>query len=390
MQTVTVAQPSPIRLALAGLLSLAVAMGFGRFAYTPILPAMVTGLHLSRAQAGGLASANFAGYLTGALVGALPLKGSPRVWMIGGLAASVASTLAMGLTDSLVVLTVLRFVGGLASAAVLVFASTLVLTALARHRRPGLAAVHFAGVGAGVAASGALVSALEAMGVGWAGLWLWVGGLGAAVAAVAVFLLPPSDLEVPSPAAVSGTSSARPAPGFIKLVGAYGLLGFGYVITATFLMVIVRASPQARAVEPIVWVVVGLAAMPSIWPWSRLGERIGLSRAYALACVVEAGGVAVSVLWPTVPGVLLAALALGGTYMAITALGLAMARALAPDRASRALAIVTAAFALGQIAGPLVAGAMAERTGSFTAPSLLAAAALVIAAVLAGLMPGRH
>ena len=126
----TPAAPSPLRLAFAGSLSMAVAMGFGRFAYTPILPAMVAGLHLSKAQAGWLASANFAGYLLGALAGALPLKGSPRRWLLGGLLASVLSTLGMGLTSDLWLQAGLRFVSGLASAAVLVFASTLVLAAV--------------------------------------------------------------------------------------------------------------------------------------------------------------------------------------------------------------------------------------------------------------------
>jgi len=370
---------------------MAAAMGFGRFAYTPILPAMVAGLHLSKAQAGWIASANFAGYLLGALIGALPLRGSPRAWMLSSLAVSVASTLAMGLTPDLYLLAALRFVGGLASAGVLVFASTLVLAALAQSGKAHLAAVHFAGVGAGVAISGGLVSALEAMGVGWAGLWLAVGGLGAVLAVLAALLLPGQQ-----PATVPAAASAAPAKtpahkaDFAKLVLAYGLMGFGYVVTATFLMVIVRGSPAAKAVEPIVWVVVGLAAIPSILPWTRLGRRIGMARAFAICCLIEAAGVAISVLWPTVPGALIAALALGGTYMALTALGLALARELRSDRVSQALAGVTAAFALGQMLGPIAAGILAERTGGFTIPSLVAAAALVMSAILAAMMQRRH
>jgi MFS family permease len=382
-----------LRVALAGCLSLAVAMGFGRFVYTPILPAMVAGLHLSRSQAGWIACANFAGYLVGALAGAFPLKGSPRAWVIGSLAASVATTIGMGLTSNLFALGALRFVGGLASAGVLVFSSTLVLGALARAGRAGLSAMHFGGVGLGMAISGALVSVLEAHGAGWAGLWLWVGALGAAMAVLALALLPREAPDAPAPAATAEAAPSEGAgtpPGFVKLILAYGLFGFGYVVTATFLMVIVRGSPQARAVEPIVWVVVGLAALPSIWPWMRFGRRIGLHHAFALACLVEAAGVAISVLWPTVPGALIAALALGGTYMAITAMGLALARDLSPNQVSRGLAMVTAGFALGQMAGPLAAGVLAERTGSFTLPSLLAAGALVAAAGLAALMPRRH
>jgi MFS family permease len=373
---------SPLRLAFAGLLSLAVAMGFGRFAYTPILPAMVAGLHLTKAQSGWLASANFAGYLIGALAGAFPLKGSPRAWMLGGLGLSVATTLGMGLTSDLWLLAALRFAGGLASAAVLIFASTLVLAELARSGRASLSALHFGGVGAGVAISGALVSAMEASGAGWAGLWLGVGALGAVMALAAALLLPapqpePEPEPAPPPAPAPLETGGGLPRGLPLLALAYGLFGFGYVVTATFLMVIVRASPEAKAVEPVVWVVVGLAALPSVWAWNRFSRRIGLTVTFALACLVEAVGVAVSVLWPTVPGALLAATALGGTYMAVTALGLALARALAPGQASRALSGVTAAFALGQMIGPIAAGALAERTGGFTLPSLAAAGGLV-------------
>src|SRR5689334_8841451 len=117
----------PLRLASGGLVALAAAMGIGRFIYTPILPLMVEELGLSQGQAGLIASANFAGYLAGALAAALPsLPGSRRAWFLGALAASAATTAAMAFGDGLAPFIVLRFVGGAASAFVLVLSSTLV------------------------------------------------------------------------------------------------------------------------------------------------------------------------------------------------------------------------------------------------------------------------
>src|SRR4051794_30755651 len=103
-------------------------MGVGRFVYTPILPFMVADLHLSGSLAGFVASANFLGYLVGAIVAGLPsLPGSRRGLMLAALLASVASTALMGASSTISVWIALRFVGGVASAFVLVLSSTLVL-----------------------------------------------------------------------------------------------------------------------------------------------------------------------------------------------------------------------------------------------------------------------
>ena len=173
----------------------------------------------------------------------------------------------------------------------------------------------------------------------------------------------------------------------LKLLSlAYGLFGFGYVITATFIIVIVRDSPAAAPLEPIFWLVPGLAAIPSVAVWVAVGRRLGVVRAFAVASVVEAVGVFASVAWPTVAGLFLAAALLGGTFMGLTGLGLIAARNLVPDDPRRPMAIVTAAFGLGQIVGPLMAGYGFDIMGSFLLPSLLAFAGLLVSAGLAVLV----
>ena len=117
--------------ALGGLLSLAAAMGIGRIVYTPILPYMADGLNLPAYQAGLIASANFFGYLAGALAGAAKsLPGKPRHWFLGGLLASAATSIAMALTTDLTAFLLIRFLSGVASAFVLVFSTTLILARL--------------------------------------------------------------------------------------------------------------------------------------------------------------------------------------------------------------------------------------------------------------------
>jgi predicted MFS family arabinose efflux permease len=145
----------------------------------------------------------------------------------------------------------------------------------------------------------------------------------------------------------------------------------------------VRETAEIRPLEPWIWVLFGFAAVPSVPVWQRLGRRIGLAGAYALACLVEAVGVAASVEWTTIAGVCLSAVLLGGTFMGLTALGLMRARAASGDRPQRAIALATASFGAGQMVGPTLAGVLSEYSGSLRGASLSAAAALVLAAAIA-------
>ncbi len=361
----------------AGMLALASSLGIGRFVYTPILPSMAASLGLSASGAGLIASANFAGYLAGAIVAALPrLHGGRRAWFVGGLLVGAVTTMAMGLASGLPLFLILRFLGGASSAFVLVLATAAVLDVLAAARRTGLRWVHYAGVGVGIAVSAVAVSALEAAGASWRALWLAAGAI------AAVMLVPPAlTLRWRAPPARVGARVPL-GRGLIPLTICHGLFGFGYVITATFLIAIVRTSPSGRSIEPLIWLVVGLSAAPSLLPWDWVAERLGSRRAYAAACVLQAASVLAAGGWPTPAGLLIAAFLLGGTIMGLTGLGFAAARELGVEGQERRFAVITVGFGLGQVIGPVVGGAVSDWTGGFWAPSVLAAAALLIAAAL--------
>jgi predicted MFS family arabinose efflux permease len=360
---------------------MAAALGIGRFVYTPILPPMLDDLSWSPVDAGLVASANFFGYLTGAVIAGWPLfTGQTRRWLLTALAVSAATTAGMGLVRDLYAFMAVRFVGGLASAFVIVCASTLVLEGLAAARRGGLMAVHFAGVGIGIFISAGAVAATTANGGGWQLLWVVSGVLAALAGLWASILIGPSAGDASRRAPIL-TDEAKSLPG--RMIAAYSLFGFGYVITATFLVTIVRQSPGIRPLEPWIWMLFGLAAVPSVSLWQYLGNRLGLTGAYALACAVEAIGIVASVDAETAPGVCAAAVLLGGTFMGLTALGLMSARALAGGHSQRVISLMTVGFSAGQMVGPSVAGVLAASTGSLRSASGLAASALVLAAVLA-------
>lgn len=372
---------SPLRLALAGMVALAVAMGIGRFVYTPILPGMMEELHLTPADAGWIASANYLGYLIGALAAAGNwAHGRERMLMFASLAASAVLAGLMGLNETIAAFLLIRFLAGLASAFVMVFMASIVFGHLAAAGRSDLQALHFGGVGLGIAGSSTLLAVLVTEHAGWAAGWLWSGAI-SAVGLVVVALL------AGSATTASGVASREPAlpkdRSLAKMILAYGLFGFGYVVTATFLVAIVRQGGGGRVFEATVWMVAGLAGFPSIWFWQKLVGRIGLYAAYAVSCLVEVVGVVASVAVTGSVGPLLAGVLLGGTFIAITALGLQAARQLAPRAPRRIFAVMTAAFGLGQIVGPIAAGLLAKASGNYVLASVMAAIALLASGVIA-------
>ncbi|GAC1330152.1 MAG: YbfB/YjiJ family MFS transporter [Beijerinckiaceae bacterium] len=358
---------------------LAAVMGIGRFVYTPLLPHMAEAVPLTPSAAGWIASANYLGYLAGALAAtALPAPAAPRRVIAFGLILSAVTTGLMAAASSLVAFATLRFLGGIASALVLLYMAPIIFARLAEVGGERYVALLFGGVGVGIAVSALLVSSLSAAGFSWRTLWLASG----VVTALALFALPniPSGRGAPASSGAGGLVWSRR---LAALAVSYTLFGFGYVITATFLVVIVRESSVLRPLEPLIWALVGLAGIPSVWAWNGLAGRIGIFRAYAVACLAEAVGVTASVVSTNLAAPILAAVLLGGTFMALTALGLAGARRIPGSNPARVLALLTAGFGFGQIVGPLLAGYLREAAGTYLVPSLAAAAALSAAAALA-------
>lgn len=370
-----------LRYAFAGALAMAIGMGIGRFAYTPILPGMMEGLGLTASDAGLIASANYVGYLIGAiLAGGGWGQGRERSMAYLGTGGTAVLTAAMGFTDAIPAFLLIRFLAGVASAFMMIFLSTIIFNQLARTQQPGLQSLHFGGVGLGITVSAVLTAAVFLLGLDWQMNWFAAAGVSAIAFIGVVCLMGVDDYAPPSqahrePPLVWNASLA-------KISLAYAIFGAGYIVTATFLIAIVRQSEGGFVVESGVWLAAGLAGAPSVWLWSLVARRLGLAMAFGIGCMVEAVGVVASVSIGGYGAQILAGALLGGTFIAVTAIGLQIGRAVADEAPRRALAIMTAAFGVGQITGPLLAGIAADLTGSFFAPSIGAAVALMIAGLV--------
>lgn len=406
--TVPAAPLRPFAIVCAGLVALAVAMGIGRFAFTPILPMMLAERSVDLAGASLLASANYLGYL----VGALACTFQPWLWRrFGrtgtidgpalvrlGLVATVLLTLGMALHAPLA-WAWLRFAAGVASAVVFLYTSGWCLEQLARRQVPAMGALIYVGPGGGIVVSGLAASGLVALEASATTAWLAFGVLAALLTAA---IWPVFAHRPPlGGAAAAGGAAAGAAPlaagsggGMALLAVAYGLAGIGYIITATFLPVIARQALPGSAWLDLFWPLFGLGVMFGAFLASRIRGAGDLRLRLAACYLVQAMGVAASLVSPTLAGFAIGSLLLGLPFTAITFFAMQEVRRVRPLQATSFMGLLTAMYGLGQIAGPPLAAWLVARSASaaagFQLSLWIATGLLLLGAGLYGVLARRY
>mgnify|MGYP002401493822 CR=1 FL=1 len=359
---------------IAAAVALAVAMGVGRFVYTPLLVVMLKEGSLSRAFAGVLAAANLAGYLLGALMAMHSLASRHRTTLVRvGSVVVVVMTAMMALPSS--VWLPARFITGVASGLVFVLTVSLVLDLAARVQSKYGIATAFSGVGIGIAAAGVLALPFQSLG-GARAAWLGLAGISAIALSATLAFLPPSCSGSQRTNDKQQTSDG-PLFGWLALL--YGVEGAAYIIPATFLVAMVAETAAIARLGAIMWILVGLVAAPSTLWWNAASKRWGNSAALVVACTVQIASMLAPFVLPGGPGALALAVGLGGTFIGIASLAMALARSLRPKKATAAIGLLTALYGVGQIAGPLVATRVVLDTGSYRFALFIAAIALALA-----------
>ncbi|MEO7116793.1 MAG: YbfB/YjiJ family MFS transporter, partial [Caldimonas sp.] len=365
---------APALLALAGLLSVAAAIGIGRFSFTPVLPLMVREGLLDVAQGGWLAAANYAGYLVGALTAArVPLRAGALAVL--ALVATAALTAAMAWPLPAIWIP-LRFLAGAASAWAFVATSIWCLGALVDRGASRLSGRVYAGVGCGIALTGLYCLFATAAGSRSPSLWLQLGGLVLLLALPVFWVVAQLPLASLEPVPHLDTSpESYDGRGITGLVICYGAMGFGYIQPATFLPVLARSVIDDPRVFGLAWPVFGATAALSTLLVARLLHGAGRLKTWAVSQLLMSVGVLLPALWTSVWTIGASALLVGGTFMVITLAGVLEMRARAPANSARVVGRITAAFALGQIAGPVVS-ALSLRVGPKGLAFALAAGAI--------------
>lgn len=372
--------PPATRLLVGGFLTLVLVMGIGRFYYTPLLPLMQRDFGFGAATAGLIGSANFAGYLAGSIGASFVPGGAVRLWVFRiALAASAATTFAMGLAETLPLWLGLRFLAGVATAFAMIAAAAMIAEALARIEEPGLVGWVFGGVGAGIAASAIFVNFAQVY-LGSSALWIAAG--------LACFLMLPvivaeiGDRRLPPRLWRSAwvRRTPRPLP-FAPLLVGYTCEGLGFSVFSVFIVAIVKSRPGLEHLGDWVWVMVGLAGLPSCLFWAWTAERIGFANALLAAFLAQIVGILLPALSGAGWAALVAAVLFGGTFLGITVLTLPLGR---HGFGGRGFAVLTIGFGFGQMVGPLAAGAYVAGPADWNAALIASAAVVALGAAALG------
>jgi len=373
---------SPTVVALTGLTAVALPMGIGRFAFTPLLPMMHVDAGLSIAAGGWLAAANYLGTLLGALL-ALSIRISAPTAIRAGLVTIGAATLLMGTAHNTPAWVVLRLLAGLAVGWVLPIASAWALERLSPLRRPMLNATLFAGYGVGIAGAGLVCLGLMSAQASSAQAWVALGALSMLVTVAIWPLLGAGDDEGPSASSAKSGPPPRPTHRWdadtTRLVVCYGVFGFGYIIPATFLPVMARRAIQDPAVFGLSWPLFGAAASASTFLTAHLARSLGNRRLWSLGHLVMAVGVVLPALRGGIVPIMISALLVGATFTVITMAGFQEGRELG---GVRTIAAMASAFSVGQTAGPLLVSGLVRADGGFSEALVIASALLILSALV--------
>lgn len=385
-QLASTQEPADVRAALVLALVPVIVLGFARFAYGSVLPAMRAELTWDYRDAAWPAITNGVGYLIGALTGGrVAARLGPARATIASLLATCTAILVTGLVTHREIISLLRFITGCTGA--WAYVGGAVLSTALRERGVRMAMIWYpAGTGIGIAMSAIIGIWVADRTRYWDETWLALGVLGF-VSAVLI-IRAATQLEGLAP------NRASSALGGFALVGwripvAYGLFGAGYICVATFgTSHLVDEGLTATAVQ-LFWVIAGIVIAGSGPLWASYFDRApgGRPLGAPIACCAIAAAfflAPASILTTCIAGLFLGA----GLLNTTAGISTIIHRDLQPADWGRAFAAITAAFAVGQMIGPVSALATPDRAAS-AYPVLIASTILLSLGAVVALLPNR-
>ncbi|MDX7997746.1 YbfB/YjiJ family MFS transporter [Xenorhabdus sp. Reich] len=366
------------QIALSGFFALVVAMGIGRFTFTPQVPLMIAESQITLTGAGIVAAFNYLGYLAGSYDAMRSQRFVEyRLW--SGLWGAVVITLLSALLDGPILHSIARFFIGWASGWTLVLVAAWTNDELGKLNRPGLSAAVFSGTGIGIFISGILAIGIQSWQMSAASAWLLYGVL-ALIFSIYVSRHFPRSGELHRPQTVIQKLTLTPE--IKRLVWSYSLAGFGYILPATFLSQMAAERFPDSLFAQFVWPIFGVASVIGIMLGILMRNVSTPKIRLAITLWLQALGILVSEMLSGISGLMIGALLVGGGFMCAVQLALQYGRELAPNHARYMAGLLTTGYALGQLVGPMLSAISTSLTGRLELALYIAFIGLVIAGLL--------
>ena len=376
-----------------GLVTTVTAHGFGRMAYTILLPAMKDGLNFDYVQLGLLGTGNFIGYLSMALIGGfLAAKFGTRIVITFALVLMGITMILTGLAQSFSFAFAMRLLTGIGNGAAFVPAMALGSAWFSIKKRGFATGIVSGGIGLGTFLSGIIVPfILTSHGAdGWRYSWYILGTV-VIFTAIIIFLFlrnHPEDkglLPVGEKEPVKNQSSNNKASSLdwskvyrMKALWYLGIVyffyGLSYIIYIVFFAAyLVKEMGYTQAWAGGLWAAVGGLSIFCGVIWGGISDKIGRDKGAAMAYLVLGLSYIIYALLKFEAGFYLSAILFGLSAWSIPTIMAATAGDLVGPRLSpAALGFVTLFFGIGQSIGPALGGYLADASGSFMLPFLVA------------------
>ena len=368
-----------LKISLAGICSTLIAIGFGRFIYTPILPNMQDDLNLSSTTMGIISSYNYFGYLIGSIIPIIWKFSDFRNMIIFSSIFSVITIYLMGFTADIKFFIILRFLCGISSAFGFVFTISFMFNFFKDFENKTLQLYHFCGIGLGIVIGTVTVWIISMAGLFWNHQWLIVGFIGILLC-IPIIIFIPKQLDL-----VTETRSqikSKVKTDFITISFGYFFFGVGYIIFGTFISAIARDSFEIPSYQYLSWIIVGFFAIPSVLFWDWISKKISIDFLLFLSCSTVTLGVSFLLFNDNLNYFLISCLLYGLGVPGSVALVLVEGKKRFIGNVNISVAIMTSAFSVGQILGPYISGILIDLENEYKSSIFVAIVCLVLSSIL--------
>ncbi|BAN27657.1 YbfB/YjiJ family MFS transporter [Caballeronia insecticola] len=368
---------------LAGASASLVGIGLARFAYTPLLPAIIGAHWFPASTAAYLGAANLGGYLAGALTGGVLARHFRAATILRAMMLlATLAFVACALPVSFLWFFVWRFLSGISGGALMVLAAPTIIAHVAPSRRGFASGAIFTGIGLGIAASGTIVPLLLRQGL--TQTWIGLAAVSLVLTGVAWNGWPSQDAPAPAHAGAHAHAKAPTPPALHALFAEYALNAAGLVPHMIFLVdFVARGLGKGVDAGAEYWVLYGLGAIAGPLLSGHLADRAGFGPALRVAYLLQLAAVAIPAITSNPALLIVSSVVVGAFTPGIVPLVLGRVNELLahhPAAQKRAWSTATTSFAVLQaLAAYGLSFLFSNSGGNYPLLFAIGAAALAIA-----------